>query len=50
MGGRSSLTTKMLQDIGMENISHLDTGFGGWIEDGEEIQTYDDWKAAKKAK
>jgi|GEM_PF-2559642 len=35
----------MLQDMGMENISHIDTGFGGWTEDGLDIQTYDEWKA-----
>jgi len=46
-GSRSSLTTKMLQDMGMENISHIDTGFNGWVEAGLEVQSYDDWKAAK---
>lgn len=35
--------------MGMVNVSHIDTGFGGWIDDGLAIQDYDEWKAAKKA-
>ncbi|MFT7473753.1 MAG: 3-mercaptopyruvate sulfurtransferase SseA [Verrucomicrobiales bacterium] len=39
------MTTKLLQDMGMENVSHIDTGFGGWKEDGLDIEDYDTWKA-----
>lgn len=46
-GSRSSLTVKMLQDMGMENISHVDTGFQGWQAAGLPVQDYDEWKAAR---
>lgn len=32
----------------MEKISHIDTGFSGWEEDGLPVQDYDAWKAARK--
>ena len=38
----------MLQDMGMENISHIDTGFSGWQEDGLDVQDYDTWKAERR--
>lgn len=47
-GSRSSLTVKMLQDMGMENISHVDTGFQGWQAAGLPVQDYDEWKAARR--
>jgi rhodanese-related sulfurtransferase len=34
------LTAKTLQDMGMDNISHISTGFNGWIEDGLDIEDY----------
>ena len=37
----------MLQDMGMEKVSHIDTGFTGWLDAGLPIQTYDEWKAAR---
>lgn len=36
----------MLQDMGMENVSHVDTGFNAWKDAGLPVQDYDDWKAA----
>ncbi len=35
--------------MGMEKVAHIDTGFNGWVDDGLDVQTYDEWKAAKKA-
>ena len=29
-GGRSSKSLKVLQDLGIKNLIHLDDGFGGW--------------------
>ena len=31
--------------MGMENISHVDTGFGGWKKDRLDVQSYEDWQA-----
>lgn len=39
----------MLQDMGMAKISHIDSGFNGWVEAGLEVQPYDEWKAAKNS-
>ena len=33
-GMRSALATKAVQDMGLEPVSHIDTGFGGWVEAG----------------
>ena len=41
------MTIKTLQDMGMANISHIDTGFHGWVEDGFAIEDYETWKANK---
>ncbi len=35
----------MLQDMGMEKISHIDSGFNGWVEAGLTTIDYDSWKA-----
>ena len=43
-GMRSALSTKTLKDMGMENISHIETGFGGWKSSGMETQDYETWK------
>ena len=44
-GMRSALSTKTLKDMGMEKISHIETGFGGWKADDMPIESYEDWKA-----
>ncbi len=31
--------------MGMENISHIETGFNGWVDDGLAVEDYDTWKA-----
>ena len=44
-GMRSALSAKTLKDMGMEKISHIETGFGGWQADDMPIETYEEWKA-----
>lgn len=34
MGWRSALAAKSLQDMGLENVCHIDTGYKGWKEAG----------------
>ncbi len=46
-GWRSALAAKAMQDMGLENVSHVETGFAGWRDDGMPIQPYDEWKAAR---
>lgn len=36
-GWRSALSTKALQDMGMDNIAHLEAGFTGWRDAGEPV-------------
>ena len=47
-GWRSAFATKTMQDMGLEKVSHVETGFTGWVEDGMPTQPYEDWKAARK--
>jgi rhodanese-related sulfurtransferase len=46
-GWRSALSAKVLKDMGLAKVSHIDTGFGGWKKDGMPVVDYDTWKAAK---
>ena len=39
------MSAKTLQDMGLEKVSHIVTGFGGWKEAGLPIVDYDTWKA-----
>jgi hypothetical protein len=32
----------------LEQVSHVETGFTGWVDDGMPVQPYDEWKAARK--
>ena len=36
-GWRSALATKLAQDMGMENVAHIEGGFGAWKESGGPI-------------
>ncbi len=47
-GWRSALSAKMLQDMGMEKVSHIETGFKGWSGDGMPVVDYDTWKQSSK--
>ncbi|MEM9467061.1 MAG: rhodanese-like domain-containing protein [Actinomycetota bacterium] len=44
-GMRSALAAKALQDMGLEKVSHVDTGFGGWKADGLDVVDYDTYRA-----
>jgi rhodanese-related sulfurtransferase len=37
-GWRSALTTKMAQDMGLENVKHIDGGFAAWREAGLPVE------------
>ncbi len=41
-GGRSALAADVLQRMGYENVGHLDCGFSGWAEAGEDIEEVPD--------
>jgi rhodanese-related sulfurtransferase len=44
-GLRSALSTKLLKDMGVPRLSHVETGFGGWKKDGMPVEDYETWKA-----
>ncbi|MEM9747885.1 MAG: rhodanese-like domain-containing protein [Actinomycetota bacterium] len=46
-GWRSALAAKALADMGVERVSHVETGFTGWSDDGLPVQPYDDWRTAR---
>lgn len=46
-GMRSALAAKIVQDMGLPKVSHVETGFGGWKEDGMPVVDYDTFKAKK---
>lgn len=46
-GWRSALAAKQLRDMGMVRVSHVESGFTGWRDDGLPISTYQEWKAAR---
>ena len=37
-GGRSALAVAALADMGFSNVAHLESGFGGWRDAGEEVE------------
>ena len=43
-GMRSALAAKALQDMGLAKVSHIETGFGGWKDDGMPVVTYDEFR------
>ncbi|TBT83515.1 rhodanese-like domain-containing protein [Propioniciclava sinopodophylli] len=38
-GWRSALTAKTLQEMGLDNVAHLDGGFTAWQEAGQPVET-----------
>ena len=40
-GWRSALATKAVQDMGMDNVSHIGEGFRGWKDSGAVTETVD---------
>lgn len=37
-GGRSALAAVAMRDMGFTNVAHLEPGFGGWQDAGEDIE------------
>jgi rhodanese-related sulfurtransferase len=37
-GWRSALTTKTIQDMGLERVAHIDGGFGAWKKSGAPVE------------
>ncbi|WP_019139823.1 rhodanese-like domain-containing protein [Noviherbaspirillum massiliense] len=37
-GWRSALTTKTVQDMGLERVAHIDGGFGAWKKSGAPVE------------
>ena len=48
-GWRSALAAKTLQDMGMENVAHIDGGFTEWVKQGAPTETLEERKAKKPA-
>ena len=44
-GWRSALATKALRDMGMDNVAHIDGGFGAWAKLGAPVETLEQHKA-----
>jgi rhodanese-related sulfurtransferase len=45
-GFRSALATKVIGELGFDDVAHLDTGFAGWVDAGgpvEDIATTSKW-------
>ena len=38
-GQRSALAAKVLQDIGYDNVAHLEVGFNGWAAAGGDVES-----------
>jgi rhodanese-related sulfurtransferase len=48
-GWRSSLATKALQDMGMNNVAHIEGGFTEWLKQGAPTETLEAHKARTAA-
>lgn len=48
-GWRSALAARTLQDMGMNNVAHIDGGFGEWKKQGGPTETLEERKARKPA-
>lgn len=46
-GWRSALATRALQDMGMDNVAHIDGGFTDWVAAGAPTETLEQRKAKK---
>ena len=46
-GWRSALATRALQDMGMDNVAHIDGGFTDWVAAGAPTETLEQSKAKK---
>jgi rhodanese-related sulfurtransferase len=41
------LSAKLLKDMGLPKVSHIESGFGGWKAAGLPVVDHDTWKAAR---
>ncbi|PKO67825.1 MAG: rhodanese [Betaproteobacteria bacterium HGW-Betaproteobacteria-16] len=48
-GWRSALATKALQDMGMNNVAHIEGGFTEWLKQGAPTETLEAHKARAAA-
>jgi rhodanese-related sulfurtransferase len=46
-GWRSALAAKTLQDMGMNNVAHIEGGYKDWVEKGGPTETLEQRKAKK---
>ena len=49
-GWRSALAAKVLQDMGMTNVAHIDGGYAAWVKQGAPTDTLEAQKARRHAK
>jgi len=49
-GWRSALAAKTLQDMGMNNVAHIDGGYAEWVKHGAPTETLEQQKARRAAK
>ena len=49
-GWRSALAAKSLQDMGMQNVAHMDGGYGDWVKAGAPTETLEEQKARREKK
>ena len=38
LGWRSALATSTMMEFGYENVAHIEAGFTGWVDAGEEVE------------
>ncbi len=50
LGWRSALATKALQDMGMQNVAHIDGGWTAWRDAGAPTETLEEQKARRGKK
>lgn len=49
-GWRSALAAKSLQDMGMQNVAHMDGGYADWVKAGAPTETLEEQKARREKK
>lgn len=49
-GWRSAIATKTVQDMGLRPVAHIDGGFRAWSDAEHETQSFEDNRAAAKAR
>ena len=49
-GWRSALAAKSLQDMGMQNVAHMDGGYGDWVKAGAPTETLEEQTARREKK